>query len=137
MEVVKFEGVDTIAVAKDCFDLPLAQCVDMCDKCAGSGKAVAIPDDGVPACEDTKAVLIECPGCRGEGVVRVRLISSWRFTEEEFQYMVDHPEARGVFLSVVAAKTPPVFISVGNPLEMWPDSVITVKQFMQKYQSNG
>lgn len=119
MEAVKLEGTDCIAVAPGCFDLPLMQCVDLCPTCNGQNNL------GGPVCAE----------CDGIGVARTRLVTHWKFTPEEWQYMLDNPESRGVHLSVCAAQTPPVLITVQNPVDIWPDSVVPLKKFMQTTQS--
>lgn len=110
MDAIRFPQVDAIAVAPGCFDLPQSQCLDLCGVCHGKGEIVGR----------------ECAECGGLGYIRVRLISRWMFTEAEFQYMIDHPESRGVWLHVCAVQTPPVLVTTVNAFEAWKD-VVPVK----------
>lgn len=131
MDAIKFEGVDCMAVAKDCFDLPLMQCVDVCGNCKGDG----FTWHGVG--EGPHRAKVECPTCKGVGYERVRLVTNWKFTAAEWQHMVDHPEARGIFLSVCAVHTPPVLVTLLNPTEMWPGVVVPVKKLMQEAEEGA
>src|SRR5580700_3594596 len=104
MNVVKIPQTDVVAVAPGCFDLPVAQGIDLCEQCA---------DGKMPNGED-------CAACDGAGYVRVRLVTSWRFTQEEWDYLASLPlEKRGVYLSVMTVQTPPVYVMVQNPFDIW------------------
>lgn len=123
MNVVKIPQTDVVAVAPGCFDLPQAQGIDVCDQCHGSGKI-------------QHAELVgECGKCDGLGYTGVRLVTAWRFTQEEWDYLASLPlEERGVYQHICAAHTPPVNITVQNPFDIWPD-VIPLKQYLKEHQS--
>jgi len=115
MNAVKIPQTDCIAVSPGCFDLPQVQCIEICQAC----------DKGLV--DET----YKCAKCDGLGYVGVRLITRWEFTDEEWKYMTDHPESRGVYLHVCAAQTPPVLIDINEPFSTW-DDIMPIKEYLKQ-----
>lgn len=126
MNVVKIPQTDVIATAPGCFDLPQAQAIDLCDACGGSGEI------------NHHTLSAKCGKCDGNGYIGVRLVTSWRFTQEEWDYLAGLPlEERGVYMSVCAVHTPPVNLNVQNPFEIWPDLVPLKQYYSNKFNSQN
>lgn len=98
MQALRMPQTDTVAVAPNCFDLPMAQ--------------------GVIIEKDETSGLIRCTS---------NLVSLWEdgITDEQLAEIVKTKKVR-MYVRLVTAVTPPIAVTASNPFDIY-DDLITLK----------